>query len=90
MMNDVAAVSVGMVNGSVMTDLDYILDSNADVDMNVVMTSDGGFVEVQGTGEEATYTRDERDSLINAATIGIEELHRIQTETLDGVNCANR
>ena len=86
MMNDVAAVSVGMVNGSVMTDLDYILDSNADVDMNVVMTSDGGFVEVQGTGEEATYTRDELDSLINAATIGIEELHRIQTETLDGVN----
>ena len=86
MMNDVAAVSVGMVNGSVMTDLDYILDSNADVDMNVVMTSDGGFVEVQGTGEEATYTRDELDSLINAATIGIEKLHRIQTETLDGVN----
>ena len=54
--------------------------------MNVVMTSDGGFVEVQGTGEEATYTRDELDSLINAATIGIEKLHRIQTETLDGVN----
>ncbi|MBK69979.1 MAG: ribonuclease PH [Euryarchaeota archaeon] len=86
MMNDVAALSVGMVNGNVVTDLDYILDSNADVDMNVVMTSDGGFVEVQGTGEEATYTRDELDSLIDAATAGISELHRIQTEALDGVN----
>ncbi len=51
MPNDVAALSVGMVGGEVKTDLDYILDSNADVDMNVVMTSDGGFVEVQGTGE---------------------------------------
>ena len=86
MKNDVAALSIGMVNGDVMTDLDYILDSNADVDMNVVMTSDGGFVEVQGTGEEATYTREELDSLIDAATVGIGKLHRIQTETLDGVN----
>ena len=86
MTNDVAALSVGMVNGDVMTDLDYILDSNADVDMNVVMTSDGGFVEVQGTGEEATYTRKELDSLIDAATVGIGKLHRIQTETVDGVN----
>ena len=59
MPNDVAAISVGMVGGEVWTDLDYILDSNADVDMNVVMTSAGRFVEVQGTGEEATYSREE-------------------------------
>ena len=48
MPNDVAALSVGMVEGQVWTDLDYVLDSNADVDMNVVMTSSGDFVEVQG------------------------------------------
>ena len=82
MPNDVAALSVGMVDGEVRTDLDYILDSNADVDMNVVMTSDGGFVEVQGTGEEATYTREELDAMIDAATIGISELHAFQDSVL--------
>ena len=82
MPNDVAAISVGMVDGQVWTDLDYILDSNADVDMNVVMTSAGEFVEVQGTGEEATYSRQELDSLIDAAQIGISELHRLQKDIL--------
>jgi ribonuclease PH len=82
MPNNVAALSVGMVAGEVRTDLDYILDSSADVDMNVVMTSDGGFVEVQGTGEEATYTREELDAMIDAATVGISELHTFQTSIL--------
>ena len=82
MPNDVAALSVGMVAGEVRTDLDYDLDSNADVDMNVVMTSDGGFVEVQGTGEEATYTREELDAMIDAAAAGISELHAFQTSIL--------
>ena len=82
MPNDVAALSVGMVNDQVWTDLDYILDSNADVDMNVVMTSDGEFVEVQGTGEEATYSRKQLDSLIDAAEAGISELHHLQSEIL--------
>jgi len=82
MPNDVAALSVGMVAGEVRTDLDYTLDSNADVDMNVVMTSDGGFVEVQGTGEEATYTREELDAMIDAATTGISELHAFQDSVL--------
>ena len=82
MPNDVAALSVGLVAGEVKTDLDYILDSNADVDMNVVMTSDGGFVEVQGTGEEATYTREELDAMIDAATTGISELHAFQDSVL--------
>ena len=79
---DVAALSVGVVDGVVMTDLDYVLDSNADVDMNVVMTSSGDFVEVQGTGEEATYTREELDSLIEAAMVGIYKLHEIQSGAL--------
>ncbi len=82
MPNDVGALSVGMVAGEVRTDLDYVLDSNADVDMNVVMTSDGGFVEVQGTGEEATYTREELDAMIDAATVGISELHAFQASIL--------
>tara|TARA_B100000579_G_scaffold13383_1_gene9697 strand:- start:1021 stop:1881 length:861 start_codon:yes stop_codon:yes gene_type:complete len=82
MPNDVAAISVGVVDGQVWTDLDYILDSNADVDMNVVMTSAGEFVEVQGTGEEATYSRQELDSLIDAAEVGISELHRLQTDII--------
>jgi len=84
MANDVAALSVGMVDGKVRVDLDYVLDSNADVDMNVVMTSEGSFVEVQGTGEEATYTRDELESLLNAAVEGIGKLHQLQASLLEG------
>ena len=84
MANDVAALSVGMVDGKVRVDLDYVLDSNADVDMNVVMTSEGSFVEVQGTGEEATYTRDELESLLNAAVEGIGKLHELQASLLEG------
>ena len=82
MPNDVAALSVGMVDGKVWTDLDYALDSNADVDMNVVMTSSGQFVEVQGTGEEATYTRGELEELVDAAVLGITKIHKIQSEIL--------
>jgi ribonuclease PH len=84
MPNDVAALSVGMVDGKVWTDLDYDLDSNADVDMNVVMTSSGQFVEVQGTGEEATYSRDELEELVDAAVLGITKIHKIQSEILSG------
>tara|TARA_S200000501_G_scaffold360263_1_gene387132 strand:+ start:199 stop:1026 length:828 start_codon:yes stop_codon:yes gene_type:complete len=82
MPHDVAALSVGVVDGQVWTDLDYILDSNADVDMNVVMTSSGDFVEVQGTGEEATFSRSELESLIDAAETGISKLHRLQRNAL--------
>ena len=82
MPNDVAALSVGVVDGKVWTDLDYSLDSNADVDMNVVMTSSGQFVEVQGTGEEATYSRDELDELVDAAVTGITKINKIQSEIL--------
>lgn len=83
MRNDVSAISVGLIDGEVFLDLDYILDSNADVDMNVVGTSDGMLVEVQGTGEESTYSREQFDSLMDMAEIGLEKLHGIQVETLN-------
>ena len=82
MPHDVAAISVGLLEGDVYADLDYDLDSNADVDMNIVMTSDQKFVEVQGTGEEATYSSEELDALISSGKIAIEQLFAIQKSTL--------
>ena len=82
MPHDVAAISVGLLDGDVYADLDYDLDSNADVDMNIVMTSDQKFVEVQGTGEEATYSSEELDALISSGKIAIEQLFAIQKSTL--------
>ena len=84
--NNVAAVSVGLIGDDIYLDLDYILDSNADVDMNVVMTSDGEFVEVQGTGEESTYTREQLNSLLNMAEEGNSLLHEMQLEVLLDAN----
>ena len=84
--NNVAAVSVGLIGDDIYLDLDYILDSNADVDMNVIMTSDGEFVEVQGTGEESTYTRQQLDSLLNMAEKGNSLLHEMQLKVLLGAN----
>ena len=86
MEHDIAAISVGLIDGSTWLDLDYILDSNADVDMNVIMTSDNRFVEIQGTGEEATYSRAENDALLSLAEKGLAELHALQVEHLSGVN----
>ena len=82
MPHDVAAISVGLLDGEVYADLDYDLDSNADVDMNIVMTSDKKFVEVQGTGEEATYSSEELDTLICSGKTAIEQLFAIQKRTL--------
>ena len=84
--NNVAAVSVGLIGDDIYLDLDYILDSNADVDMNVIMTSNGEFVEVQGTGEESTYTRKQLDSLLNMAEKGNAALHEMQLKVLLGAN----
>ena len=78
MPHDVAAISVGLIDGKSYLDLDYILDSNADVDMNVVKVSSGAFVEVQGTGEESTYQREELDALLNMAEIGFASLFEMQ------------
>lgn len=77
-----AAVSVGMVEGSCMLDLDYSEDSRAEVDMNVVMTAGGNFVEVQGTAEGAPYSKDDLSQLLGLAEGGITELLTAQSAVL--------
>ena len=72
--HQIAAVSVGMVNGQPMLDLDYPEDSNADSDINVVMTRDGDIVEIQGTGEQSPIPRSAMNGLIDLAANGIEAL----------------
>jgi ribonuclease PH len=76
--DEVAAVSVGIVEGTPMLDLDYEKDVEAEVDMNVVMSGRGLLVEVQGTAERAPFTRDELDQLLDLAAAGIAELHDLQ------------
>ena len=78
----VAAISVGIVNGAPALDLPYIEDANADVDMNVVMTGAGRFVEVQGTAEGVAFTRDELDQLLALAEGGIKQIFDLQAELL--------
>ena len=80
--DSIAAISVGVIDGVVRLDLDYELDYAADVDMNVVMTGSGRFVEIQGTGEEATFSEDELASLIKLAKTGIKELTSLQHHAL--------
>ena len=75
-----AAVSVGIVEGLPVLDLPYSEDSRADVDMNVVMTSEGRFVEVQGTAEGMAFTRGELDELLQLAEVGITEIVELQRE----------
>jgi ribonuclease PH len=78
----VAAVSVGVVDGLLWLDLDYELDVRAEVDMNVVMSSEGRFVEVQGTGEHGTFDRQQLDRLLDLATGGIATLDAAQARAL--------
>jgi len=78
----VAAVSVGVIDGEVRLDLDYEEDVRAEVDMNVVMSSAGKFVEVQGTGEHGTFDRAQLDQLVDLAISGIHALDAAQTEAL--------
>ena len=78
----VAAISVGLLHGVPLLDLEYVEDSVCDTDMNVVMTGAGGFVEVQGTAEGAAFTRSEMDSLLALADKGIRELIDLQTAAL--------
>ncbi|MGC4002164.1 MAG: ribonuclease PH [Pirellulales bacterium] len=80
--NSVAAVSVGIVKGQAVLDLDYVEDVDAEVDMNVVMTGDGRYVEIQGTGEEATFDESQLAALLSHAKLGIRELTRLQNEAL--------
>jgi ribonuclease PH len=78
----VAAVSVGIVGGVPVLDLDYAEDSQAETDMNVVMNNGGAFIEIQGTAEGHAFRRHELDALLNLAAAGIGELLALQTQAL--------
>ena len=78
----VAAISVGVVDGTPVLDLDYIEDSGCDTDMNVVMTGSGGFVEIQGTAEGTPFERNEMDAMLNLAQAGINALFAKQKAAL--------
>ena len=78
----VAAVSVGIIDGEARLDLDYEEDVRAEVDMNVVMSSEGKFVEVQGTGEHGTFDRGQLDELVDLAIAGIHTLDAAQIAAL--------
>lgn len=80
----VAAISVGIVDGEPRLDLDYSEDVRAEVDMNVVMSSAGKFVEVQGTGEQGTFDRAQLDELLELAIAGIRQLEQEQQTALAG------
>ena len=83
--SDLSAISVGLIGDDVFLDLDYILDSNADVDMNVVGTADGKFVEIQGTGEESTFSYDELQALLDMSRIGLAQLAEMQITVLEDI-----
>ena len=78
----VAAISVGIFEGSPVLDLDYPEDSNCDTDMNVIMTGQGGIVEVQGTAEGEPFTREQMNVLMDLATMGIRQLVAAQESAL--------
>jgi ribonuclease PH len=78
LIGSVAAVSVGVVDGTSLLDLDYVEDSTAEVDLNVVMTGDGRLVEVQATAERVPFDRERLDGLLDLATAGIVELAALQ------------
>jgi len=81
--HQIASVSVGIFNGTPVLDLDYAEDSNAETDMNVVMNSDNGFIEVQGTAEGHPYSHDELNSMLALAEKGITELFAAQRTAID-------
>jgi ribonuclease PH len=80
--DSVAAISVGLLGGTGLLDLAYVEDKDAQVDFNVVMTGQGKFVEVQGTGEESTFSHEQLDELLAMAQKGLRELSALQTAFL--------
>jgi ribonuclease PH len=80
--DSVGAISVGIVEGQAVLDLDYVEDVDAEVDMNVVMTGGGRFVEVQGTGEEATFSETDLATLLGLARGGLAKIREIQRQSL--------
>jgi ribonuclease PH len=85
LLDSVAAVSVGLKDGRVLLDLDYVEDSGCDTDMNVVMTGSGGIVEVQGTAEGRPFSRGQVDALLDLASAGIGRLAIAQRQAIGGV-----
>ena len=83
MRENVAAISVGILRGEPILDLCYEEDSAADVDMNVIMTESGKFVEIQGTAEENPFSRDDLDTLLDLAKIGTDKIFSLQRKTLE-------
>jgi ribonuclease PH len=81
-----ASVSVGVVNEQTLLDLCYLEDSKAKVDMNVVMTGLGKFVEVQGTGEESPFSRNELNGLLTSAEAGIRQMIVVQKQALGAIS----
>lgn len=79
----VAAVSVGVIDGRVLLDLNYGEDSHAEVDMNIVRTGDGRFVEVQGTAEAEPFDRTQMDEMVAAAEVGVEQLIALQRTAIE-------
>lgn len=78
----VASISVGVYKGQAVLDLDYAEDSNAETDMNVVMTEAGGFIELQGTGEDGEFTHDQLNAMVALAEAGIQQLLAAQKASL--------
>jgi len=81
-LSEVAAVSVGIIEGTTILDLAYQEDSNADVDMNIVCTGAGKFIEIQGTAEREPFTREQMDEMLILAEIGVNKLFEIQRNAL--------
>jgi ribonuclease PH len=78
----VAAISVGIYQGIPVVDLDYAEDSNAETDLNVVMTAQQGIIEVQGTAEDGAFTREQFDAMLNLASSSIAQLNKLQQQCL--------
>ena len=78
----VAAISLGIIDGQVFTDLDYLEDSSAETDLNLVMTSSGGLIEVQGTAEGAPFSRQELDAVLDAGWAALQQVFAMQREAL--------
>ncbi len=82
LISNIAAISVGKINENILVDLNYFEDSTADVDMNIIKNKKGEYIEIQGTGEEATFSREELNSMLDIADKAIEEIILYQDEII--------
>ncbi len=79
----VGAISLGVVGGEVLMDLDYREDSSADTDMNLVMAEGGGLIEIQGTAEQRPFTREQLDSMLDLGTAAVAKINELQHKVLE-------